>query len=161
MNNATKIDLPLDTRDAMAALLNASLADAIDLGTQAKQAHWNVKGPSFIALHQLFDTVHGLADGFTDMIAERVVALGGTAQGTLSMVVAGTQLPVYPTSITSGPDHLTALSTALAGFGGRVRAAIDAADEAGDKSTADLFTEISRETDKQLWFLEAHLQSDR
>lgn len=155
----SKIDLGAKTRDAIAKLLNACLADAIDLTLAGKQAHWNVKGPNFIALHELFDKIVEESEDWVDDIAERAVALGGTAYGTTQAVAKATSLKPYPTSITSGPDHLDALATALAAFGKNVRAGIDAADKLGDADTADLFTGISRDVDKYLWFIEAHLQS--
>lgn len=153
----TKNDLPEHVRFAMVELLNSQLAVAIDLALQTKQAHWNVKGPHFMQLHLFFDGLRDLVDGFVDDIAERAVALGGTANGTTQYVAKATTLPEYSTSITSGKDHLQALVTAFAYFGKAARAAIATADEAGDADTADLFTGISRETDKQLWFLESHL----
>jgi starvation-inducible DNA-binding protein len=155
----TSIDLPLQAREAMARLLNARLADAIDLALQVKQAHWNVKGPNFIALHQLFDTVHAEVEGHYDTIAERITALGFTAFGTSQAVGAASTLPAYPTDIAGGLAHVKALAGAFAAFGKTVRAAIDAATDAGDADTADLFTGMSRAVDKTLWFLEAHLQA--
>jgi starvation-inducible DNA-binding protein len=153
----TKNTLPEKIRNQSIALLNRNLASAIDLKAQAKQAHWNVKGPDFIALHELFDKVADEADGFVDLIAERVTALGGTAEGIVQVVAERTNLAPYPTNIVSGPDHVDALSDALAKFGKAAREAIDKADDFGDADTADIFTEISRETDKQLWFVESHL----
>ncbi|MFO1236652.1 MAG: DNA starvation/stationary phase protection protein Dps [Alphaproteobacteria bacterium] len=155
----TSIDLPLQAREAMARLLNARLADAIDLALQVKQAHWNVKGPNFIALHQLFDTVHAEVEGHYDTIAERITALGFTAFGTSQAVGAASTLPAYPTDIAGGLAHVKALAGSFAAFGKTVRAAIDAATDAGDADTADLFTGMSRAVDKTLWFLEAHLQA--
>lgn len=159
--HATKNDLSVDVRTAMIKLLNERLADCLDLGFQAKQAHWNVKGPSFIALHELFDKVAAGVGEHSDLIAERITALGGIADGTVQTVAARTKLSPYPTTISSGPDHVAALSTAMATFGKAARAAIDTADEAGDADTADLFTNISRESDKNLWFVEAHIQADK
>lgn len=158
--NPTKNDLPADKRASLCQLLNERLADLIDLQLQAKQAHWNVKGPTFIALHELFDSVAEETEEFVDTVAERVVALGGIAEGTISMIGQRTKLPAYPPNITSGRDHVEALSTALATFGKAVRADIDRATELGDADTADLFTGISRDIDKKLWFVEAHLQGD-
>ena len=155
----TSIDLPLQAREAMARLLNARLADAIDLALQVKQAHWNVKGPNFIALHQLFDTVHAEVEGHYDTIAERITALGFTAFGTSQAVGAASTLPAYPTDIAGGLAHVKALAGAFAAFGKTVRAAIDVATDAGDADTADLCTGMSRAVDKTLWFLEAHLQA--
>jgi starvation-inducible DNA-binding protein len=155
----TKNSLSEAVRTQSIALLGKNLALAIDLSLQTKQAHWNVKGPSFIALHELFDKVADEAREFVDLIAERITTLGGTAEGTLQAVSARTTLPPYPLTIASGPQHLEALSSALAAFGASVRHAIDESAGFGDADTADLFTEVSRETDKQVWFLEAHLQS--
>jgi starvation-inducible DNA-binding protein len=159
--NPTKNDIPTEKRNALAQLLNERLADLIDLQLQAKQAHWNVKGPTFIALHELFDSVSEEAEEFVDTVAERIVALGGIAEGTVSAVGKRTKLPAYPVSITSGRDHVEALSTALAAVGKAVRAAIDRATELGDADTADLFTGVSRDIDKKLWFVEAHLHGEK
>lgn len=156
--NPTKNDLPAKKRTAICQLLNERLADLIDLQLQTKQAHWNVKGPQFIALHELFDDIAGEIPEFVDTVAERAVALGGTAEGTLAPVSSRTTLSAYPLKITSGRDHVEALSTAIATVGKAMRAAIDKADELGDADTADLFTGISRDLDKKLWFVEAHLQ---
>jgi starvation-inducible DNA-binding protein len=157
----TRNDLPQATRAKAVELLNARLADAIDLGTQVKHAHWNVKGPNFIALHELFDKIAENVEDHIDTIAERVTALGGTAHGTLVAVARGTSLKTYPEDITDGAAHVEALSAVLADFGSKVRAGIDQAAGFGDADTADLFTGISRETDKNLWFLEAHLYTRR
>ena len=156
--NPTKNDLPLKKRTAIVQLLNEHLAELISLQLQTKQAHWNVKGPSFIALHELFDSVAGEVTDFVDTVAERITALGGIAEGTVGVVAQRSKLPAYSLKITSGRDHVDALSTAIATVGKGIRAAIDRADELGDADTADLFTGISRDLDKQLWFVEAHLQ---
>ncbi len=156
--NPTKNDLSAKTRAAVADLLNERLADLIDLGLQAKQAHWNVKGPQFIALHELFDSVAAEIIPFVDDVAERIVALGGTAEGTLAAVGKRTSLTAYATTIVKGRDHVEALSTALAKTGQKMRAAIDQANQFEDADTADLCTGISRSLDKTLWFVEAHLQ---
>lgn len=155
----TKIDLAKDKREKLVAILNQSLADAVDLKSQAKQAHWNVKGMNFIALHELFDQVSTEFDTYVDDIAERVTTLGGTALGTVRVAAQNSSLSEYPLEITDGADHVDALSTALADFGKKVRKNIDETDELGDADTADLFTGISRGVDKLLWFVEAHIQS--
>lgn len=155
----TKIDIAAETRGKLIEILNQRLADASDLKSQAKQAHWNVKGMNFIALHELFDQVATEADSYTDLIAERVTTLGGTALGTIRLAAEKSSLTEYPHEITDGRDHVDALSNALADFGKKVRANIDDSDNFGDKDTADLFTEISRGTDKLLWFVEAHIQA--
>ena len=154
----TRIDLPDNTRKAMISLLNARLADAIDLRLGLKQAHWNIKGANFIALHDLFDQVQGRLATFVDDIAERAVALGGVAAGATQTVAHATSLAPYPPELIGEKDHVAAVSERLAAFGAFVRRAIDAADEAGDKVTADLFTGVSRQIDKDLWLVEAHLQ---
>jgi starvation-inducible DNA-binding protein len=159
--NPTKNDIAADKRAVVAQLLNDRLADLIDLQLQAKQAHWNVKGPTFIALHELFDSVASEIVEFVDTVAERLVALGGIAEGTLAAVGKRTKLPAYPLNISSGRDHVEALSTALATAGKSVRAAIDRANEIGDADTADVFTEVSRGIDKKLWFVESHLQGEK
>ena len=153
-------DLPQATREKVVALLNQNLADCMDLSNQAKQAHWNVKGPSFIALHELFDKVAAAAREFSDEIAERATALGGVAEGTTQVIGQRTRLAPYPLDISRGRDHVNWLADALAAFGKSARTAIDQTDQLGDKDTADLFTEISREIDKLLWFVEAHVQAD-
>jgi starvation-inducible DNA-binding protein len=155
----TKIDLLKDTREKLITLLNSRLADASDLKSQAKQAHWNVKGMSFIALHELFDDVATAVEAHTDLIAERITTLGGTAMGTVRLAAENSGLSEYPHEITDGAAHVDALSTALADFGKVIRKGIDEAADLGDQDTADIFTEISREIDKQLWFVEAHIQA--
>jgi starvation-inducible DNA-binding protein len=159
--HSTRIDLGLKNRTKVLELLSARLADAIDLQLQAKQAHWNVKGPSFVALHELFDRVATEVGGHVDELAERITALGGIAAGTVQAVSATTSLEAYPLDIADGRAHLDALAAAVAGFGKAVRRAIKDADKAGDAGTSDLFTGISRAADKTLWLLEAHLQADR
>jgi len=154
----TKIDLSEKTRRSVIVILNDRLADAIDLQSQVKQAHWNVKGPHFIALHELFDKISDVVLEHIDEIAERVTSLGGTAEGTVTVAAKRSKLKNYPLSITAGRDHLFYLSTQISVFGKAVRAAIDDTAELGDADTADLFTGVSRELDKYLWFLEAHLQ---
>ncbi|HWK45856.1 MAG TPA: DNA starvation/stationary phase protection protein Dps [Stellaceae bacterium] len=155
----TKIDLSSNLRGAIIDELQAALADSIDLKTQMKQAHWNVKGPSFIALHELFDTLSTAADDYTDLIAERIVTLGGTAIGTLPESAKRSRLPAYPLDIKTGADHVDAVSTALAAYGKLVRRAIDTTADLKDADTADIFTEVSRGVDKHLWFVEAHHQA--
>jgi starvation-inducible DNA-binding protein len=157
----TKNDLSEATRKKAIELLNRRLADCKDLQTQVKQAHWNVKGPSFIALHELFDKINDAVEEYVDEIAERAVQLGGVAEGTARMVAKRSALGEYPANISDGLDHVEALSSALAAFGKLARKAIEQANELGDLDTADLFTEVSRGTDKWLWFVEAHAQSER
>ena len=157
----TRNDLPLGTRTKVVRLLNERLADAIDLGTQVKYAHWNVKGPNFIALHELFDKLAEVLEDQVDTVAERATALGGTAEGTLAQVARASSLKPYPQGTEEGAAHVKALATVLAQYGANVRAGIEASAKLGDADTSDLFTGISREADKYLWFLEAHLHAKR
>lgn len=154
----TRNDLPKAARGPLIDLLEARLADATDLQTQMKQAHWNVKGPNFIALHELFDKVNEDVEDYVDDLAERVVQLGGVAHGTVRQVARRSTLPEYP-AVQNGRDHVEAVASALSAFGKLVRAAIDESDRLRDKDTADIFTEISRGVDKWLWFIEAHLHA--
>jgi starvation-inducible DNA-binding protein len=156
----TKIDLADNVRAAIIGELSAALADSVDLSAQVKQAHWNVKGPSFIALHELFDQIATDVRNFTDEIAERIVTLGGTALGTVQNSVANTRLAAYPTDISTGSNHVEALSSALAAYAKNIRAGIDTTDELGDAITADILTGVGRATDKWLWMVEAHRQAD-
>jgi starvation-inducible DNA-binding protein len=144
------------TRSKVVVVLQARLADAIDLGLQAKQAHWNVKGPNFFSLHQLFDAISADAREYADLVAERAVQLGAVAVGTLSEVARETTLEAYPPSETDGRAHVDLIARALATFGESIRTAIDQAADAGDATTADVFTEISRGVDKWTWMVDAH-----
>ena len=157
----TKNDLSAKVRKKVIETLADRLADATDLMLQTKQAHWNVKGPSFIALHELFDKINDAAEDWVDLIAERIVQLGGTAEGTVQATAKRTSMKPYSLTIVSGTDHVEALSSSLAAFGKKVRIAIDKTGKAGDADTADLFTEVSRDVDKYLWFVEAHNQASR
>ena len=154
----TRNDLKSNVRKVSIELLNARLADAIDLALLTKQAHWNLKGPQFIAIHEMLDGFRTTVDGHVDTIAERAVQLGGMAQGTIQTVAEKTTLKAYPTNISKTKDHLAALIDAYSTAAKAARAAIDEADEAGDADTADIFTAFSRDLDKSLWFLEAHVQ---
>ena len=157
----TSIDLPSNTRASTIALLNARLADTLDLALATKHAHWNVKGPNFIALHEMFDKFVPILHDAADEIAERITALGGTAEGTVQLVVAATKLAPYPTDVFDGMGTVRALADRYAALGKAVRANIDETTEAGDADAADILTGLSRELDKALWFLEAHLQASR
>lgn len=156
--HATANDLAANAKQTAISLLNARIADAIDLALLTKQAHWNLKGPQFIAVHEMLDGLRGQIDGHVDTMAERVVQLGGTALGTVETVSQASTLEPYPTGIYAIKDHLAALIQRYAVVANAVRRAIDEADEAGDADTADIFTAASRDLDKALWFLEAHGQ---
>jgi len=154
----TRNDLSLDTRTKMIELLNQHLADLFDLYSQTKQAHWNVKGMNFIALHELFDELAEPLLEYGDMVAERVTALGGYATGTARMAADNSRLDEFPTDVFDGHDMVVALADRWGVYAAAAREAIDVADQAGDIDTSDLFTEISRGVDKSLWFIEAHIQ---
>lgn len=154
----THNELDSNAKSASIALLNARLADTLDLTMIAKQAHWNIKGRQFIGIHKMLDELHAATDEYGDLIAERVAALGGTAFGTAQVVAQKSSLPAYPTDIHKIEDHLWALIDRYGRVANAVRANINETDEVGDAGTADLFTEVSRGLDKWLWFLEAHVQ---
>ncbi|MDB6066270.1 MAG: hypothetical protein JWR26_2478 [Pedosphaera sp.] len=157
----TENDIPQKRRSELNTLMNQRLADAVDLQMQMKQAHWNVKGPSFIGLHELFDKVDEAVESYVDMIAERIVQLGGIAEGTVRVAAARTRLAEYPLNIADGMAHVEAVARALSTFGHEARNTIMQADELDDADTGDLFTEISRGIDKWLWFVEAHSQATK
>lgn len=152
------INIPAEKRTQIIGMLNQHLADTLDLHSQVKQAHWNVKGMNFYQLHLLFDELATELEGFVDLLAERVTTLGGIAMGTVRMATSASVLPEYPVEAIDGKQHIEALVERYGQYTSRVRTAID--DSAlGDQDTADLYTEISRAVDMRLWFLEAHLQS--
>jgi starvation-inducible DNA-binding protein len=154
----TGVSLPEKSRLELIDLLNARLADAIDLKTQTKRAHWNVKGPRYIQVHELFDEIATHADDAADLLAERATALGGVALGTARLVASTSTLNEYDLNAVTGEQHLKALSKALAAVANASRAGIDQSGQLGDQATADVFTESVRQADKDVRFLEAHLQ---
>jgi len=155
----TKNPLPAETRARSVELLNRRLADAVDLQSQTKQAHWNVKGPNFIGLHKLFDEIYEDLGEYVDLIAERVVQLGGIAEGTVRFAGQRSSLSEYPLVLSTGEEHVAALSDVLAQFSGRAREAIDQLEEFEDPDSMDILTEVSRGVEKWLWFVEAHQQT--
>jgi starvation-inducible DNA-binding protein len=157
----TENDLPKNARTELVGILNQRLADAVDLQTQIKQAHWNVKGPHFIGLHELFDKIAEDVESYVDMIAERAVQLGGIAEGTARVAASRSRLEEYPLAIADGSEHVEAVARALSTFGREARMMIDETDALEDADTADMFTEISRGIDKWLWFVEAHTQASK
>ncbi len=154
----TRNNIESNARNVAISLLNERLADGLDLALITKQAHWNLKGPQFIGVHLMLDGFRTEQDDWNDKMAERITALGGTAYGTTQDITKNSKLEAYPTDIYRVADHLSALIDRYAAFGNAIRESIDESDEAGDADTADLFTEVSRGIDKQLWFLEAHVQ---
>jgi len=155
---SSSVDLSDDAKSKIIELCNARLADTIDLFTQVKHAHWNVKGQQFFQLHELFDDIAEHVEDFGDLIAERITQLGGVAHGTARQVAKKSSIEEYDLEAVKGMDHVRALSERLAAVANASREAIDKADKLGDKATSDLFTEVVRGADKDLWFLEAHLQ---
>ena len=154
----TMIDIGQESRLPLTELLNKRLADMIDLFNQTKHAHWNVKGPEFTQLHELFDDIAERVKDACDLIAERVVTLGGVAEGTTRQSAASSTIGEYDLGAVDGLDHVRALAGQVAKLAASTRSAIQQSAELGDPTTSDLFTEISRSLDKDLWFLEAHLQ---
>jgi starvation-inducible DNA-binding protein len=152
------IHLASNTKSAVIALLNARLADAIDLSLATKQAHWNLKGPQFIAVHEMLDTFRAQLDVHTDTVAERVAQLDGIALGTSQAVAKASQLEAYPTEIQKVPEHLAALADRYAALANQVREDIDTSEEAGDADTVDILVAFSRDLDKDLWFIKSHLE---
>lgn len=156
---STRIFMPVELREQMAALLNQQLADTFDLYSQVKQAHWNAKGPQFYPLHLLFDDLAGKLAEYVDMLAERVTAIGGTAMGTVRMAAGASSLPELTGGTLHGMSGVEALAVRYAALTKTTRAGIETAAKAGAADAADLLTEMSRDLDKALWFLEAHLQA--
>ena len=157
----TENNIALKSREQLTALMNQRLATAVDLQMQMKQAHWNVKGPNFIGLHELFDKVAEAVESYVDLIAERIVQLGGIAEGTVRVSASRTHLPEYPLQVAEGMAHVEAVARALSSFGEEVRSTIEEATAFDDAGTADLFTEVSRGIDKWVWFVEAHTQETK
>ncbi len=156
--NSTRNDMSQNTRANVVAMIQPRLAESIDLYGQMKQAHWNVRGTSFIALHELFDQIATEVQAQTDMMAERITALGGRADGTVRVAAATSSLAEYPLKARGQAEHVEAVADALGTFARSVRAGARDAAEVGDDNTADMFTEVSRATDKNLWLVEAHVE---
>jgi starvation-inducible DNA-binding protein len=153
----TQNDLAQITRQNVIEALQKYLASGIDLVLQAKQAHWNVRGPHFISLHELFDKVHEESENYQDLIAERIAQLGGTAEGTSQAVTKNSALPQYSLTMTDEADHIKSLCASIAMFTKQVREGIEKCDQWHDAVTCDILTEIARSADKNLWMVESHL----
>jgi starvation-inducible DNA-binding protein len=155
----TRIFESVELREKMVALLNQQVADTFDLYSQVKQAHWNTKGPQFYPLHLLFDDLAGKLAEYVDTIAERVTAIGGTAMGTVRMAALASRLPELTEGTLHGLSSVEALAVRYAALTKTTRAAIETAAASGSADTADMLTQVSKDLDKALWFLEAHLQA--
>jgi starvation-inducible DNA-binding protein len=155
----TSVGMPQALRERMIALCNQQLANTTDLYQQTKQAHWNVKGIHFQPLHILFDKMADSIFEFGDTIAERAVALGGTALGTTRMAANASELPEFPVDVFDGADMVKVVVERWAQYATSVRAAAKQANDEEDLETSDIFIEASRLADKMLWFAEAHLQA--
>jgi len=155
----TSVDIPEEQRAQITAILNLRLADTIDLKSQAKQAHWNVKGLAFYELHLLFDKVAEHLDDAADILAERITALGGVAGGTIREAAAKSTIPEYPIDAVRGTEHITALSLRLGQATNTMRQNIEDCLNLGDQASGDIFIQLVRDMDKDLWFLQAHIQA--
>ena len=154
----SKVNVPGDNRRPLLELLNARLADTIDMQTQAKFAHWNVKGEDFYQLHLLFDSIAEHLEEAVDLIAERITALGGRANGTARQAVANSSIKEYDLNVLHGMDHVRAVLYGLAAVSNAARQAVKQSAVLGDDATADVFTEVVRAADKDIYFLQSHLQ---
>lgn len=152
----TTIDIPEQTRQSMIGLLQAHVSDGQDLYYQLRQAHWTLRGPNWIGLHELFEKIYEEVEDQVDLMAERLQLLGGHTEGTIQAAAKNTRLPPYPLDAVTPAEHIEAATTALASYAKTVRGAIDEASEAGDEGTADLFTETVRGLDRARWMIEAH-----
>jgi starvation-inducible DNA-binding protein len=152
----TKNSIPQPARKKIIGILSSLLSDSQDLYSQIKQAHWNVRGNAFIALHELFDTIATEVNDDVDMIAERIMQLGGSTQGTVRVAAKQSRLKEYPLAASDVAKHVEAVASAIGQFTAHSRKAVDDTGAAGDAITADMLTQITRGLDKQLWFVEAH-----
>lgn len=139
-------------------VLNSVLAEAIDLQMQCRQAHWNVRGKNFIALHEFFGRLYTELSVDIDEIAERTAGLGGTAYGSKEEVSGVSGLPKYPVDISSGSDHIQNLAKSFAAHSKSLKKAIEEADDADDDVTEDLLTTICGNMEKRLWLIESHIE---
>jgi starvation-inducible DNA-binding protein len=151
--------LPEENRAKIADVLNARLADGLDLHSQIKVAHWNIKGPQFAALHPLFETFAVSLANFNDAIAERAVTLGARAYGTARHVAKTSGLPEYPQDTARDMQHVALLAERIEKYLDGVRESRAAGEKLGDTDTVDLLTGIVTEFEKNAWFLRASLES--
>jgi starvation-inducible DNA-binding protein len=151
--------LPEEARTQVVEALNARLADGLDLHSQIKVAHWNIKGPHFSSLHPLFETFALSLANFNDAIAERAVTLGGKAFGSARHVASASRLPEYPQETTRDLEHVRLLADRFDLYLVSMRESRGVAEKAGDTDTVDLFTSVITEFEKNAWFLRASLDT--
>lgn len=156
----TQNGVPEENRKQMVELLNQRLADTFDLFSQTKQAHWNVKGPQFYQLHELYDELAEKLLAHIDALAERATALGGAADGTARMAARSSHLVEFPAGFVGSKESVQLLVDRYANAANAMREAIDEAEKAEDMVSSDLFIEVTHDLDKSLWFLESHLQEN-
>ena len=151
--------LSADARHAVCKTLNARLADGLDLHSQIKVAHWNIRGPQFAALHPLFETFAMSLAAHNDTFAERNVTLGGRAYGTARHVASESNLPEYPQETTRDMEHVLLLAERIERYLDGLRASRKVAEENGDTDSVDLCTQVITEFEKHDWFLRASLEA--
>lgn len=154
----SRLSLSDETREELANLLNSLLADAIDLWSRLKHAHWNVRGPTFSMLHELFDRLANDVEESADLLAERAAQLGATANGTVREVALATTLATSAEPLGVAALSTRALAEVVAAFASHVRAATRRTEQLDDPVSADILTEVARGAEKTLWLLEAHLE---
>lgn len=153
------VDVLEEDRVKLIHCLNQSLATSLDLYSQVKQAHWNIKGPQFFARHELFDKLATRVLEWADEFAERAATLGGYAKGTLRLGAASSEIEEYDLDAIDGAQHVRALVERYATFTERLRVRVKEAHDAQDAATEDLFVEVLRAAELDMWFLESHLVS--
>ncbi len=155
----TRIALSAETKAKVVEVMQERLAEALDMYSQAKFAHWNVKGDNFYQLHLVFDSVADHVFPQIDAIAERLTQLGGVANGTVRQAAMVSKIPEYKVDLIAGMEHVAALADALGHYCAELREASDKIDEIGDEPTSDFFKQLVVEAEEQLYFLESHLEA--
>ncbi|MGF1464821.1 MAG: DNA starvation/stationary phase protection protein Dps [Sandaracinaceae bacterium] len=155
----TRVDLPEGTRSQLVDRTNVVLGTLIDMNFQVKQAHWNIKGPQFFARHELFDKLADRLRAWTDDVAERAATLGGYAGGTVRLSAETSVLDEYDLKAVDGRQHIAALIERYGRVTSLLRESVEASQTLEDPVTEDLFTEVLRGTELDLWFLESHMNT--
>ena len=156
----TRNTLPTKTREKMSDEINARIATLIDLQLQVKQTHWNIRGPQFIAIHEMLDKLYADLDKWVDAMAERITQLGGAAYGTLDAIKGSSSLDKYPTQDLTWQDRMEHLADVIAASSTETRDSIEVAEDAGDPVSGDIITDAARGLDLWLWKVESHLDSN-